>query len=622
MAQETQTAPNSGREQKRVSLGDAQRSGFGGWLVLILVLIGLAGVGYYFLPRLLALTSAPATDRGTLTHTISRGRLLVTVTEDGNVESARNLDVKCQVAGGTSILWIVQDGKEVEEGEELVKLDSANLEEQLNSQKIAFGKAEASKIQAEQDYEAAKITVREYEEGTFLKDKQLAESQIRIALENLRSAENMLSFTQRMLRKGFTTTLQAEADTFAVERAKLDLAAAETSMRVLTEFTKDKMLKDLQAKRETAAARVNSELAAFALEEGRLKRLERHLKNCVIKAPQKGMVVFANETGGGRGFGGSQSVKVEEGATVREGQTLIRLPDLSNMQVKVIVHESKVELIKRGMPARIEIGDRHLDGTVLFVANQPEPASWSNANVKEYATLVKIEGEMYGLKPGMTAAVEILIEDLKDVPLIPVTAVVEQRGKFYAWVKTTGVPERRQLKLGRTNDKYIQIVDGVKEADEVLLNPRAVVSEAREEGPAADEPVENRFKTKGASAAKGDAKSSEQKAGPSGSTGSSAETKSGDKSGASAAPTGDADVAAKTKKTGGRGNFNLMQFDKDGDGKVSRDEAPEQVQAFFDRMDTNGDGFIDRKEAEEARKRMESGGGRSGGPGGPTGGAP
>jgi multidrug efflux pump subunit AcrA (membrane-fusion protein) len=604
-----------------VSLEAPRSSGLGGWLVTIILLAILAGGGYFFLPQLVALTSKPASDRGILTHTIGHGRLLVTVTEDGNVESARNLDVKCQVAGGTSIQWIIQDGKEVEQGDELVKLDQSTIDEQLNTQKIAFEKAQASKIQADEDHGAAEIGVKEYVQGTFLKDQQLAESTIRIAKENLKTAENMLSYTQRMARKGFATPLQAEADTFAVERGKLDLEAAETSKRVLVEFTKFKMLKELEAKRETAAARVRSEEASFNLEKGRLDRLTRQLANCVIKAPQKGMVVYANEAGG-RGMGGSQSPKVEEGATVREGQTLIRLPDLSNMQVKVIVHESKVDLIKRGFPGRIKIGDRQLDGTVVFVANQPEPASWMNANVKEYATTVTIEGETIGLKPGMTAEVEILIDDLNDVPLIPVSAVVEQRGKFFAWVKTAGAPERRQLTLGRTNDKMIHVVDGVKQGDEVLLNPRAVVSDARDEGSESDERTDDRFKKADGSTTKGDAKP--------GQPDSSSSKKSSDTAGGAVPPGSGGEGGDETaKKSAKRPQFNIMSLDKDGDKKVSRDEAsaegaPSFLGNAFDFMDANKDGFIDAAEVAESRKRMQQGGGgRPGGPGGaPTGGAP
>lgn len=68
---------------------------------------------------------------------------------------------------------------------------------------------------------------------------------------------------------------------------------------------------------------------------------------------------------------------------------------------------------------------------------------------------------------------------------------------------------------------------------------------------------------------------------------------------------------------GQRGNF--MANDKDGDGKVSKDEAPEFMRQFFDRLDANSDGFVDKEEADAARRRFEQGGG-GGGPG--AGGAP
>src|SRR5262245_56821655 len=54
---------------------------------------------------------------GMATYPVSRGKLVLTIMEDGNLESASNVDVKCEVAGGATILWIVEDGKEVQEGE-------------------------------------------------------------------------------------------------------------------------------------------------------------------------------------------------------------------------------------------------------------------------------------------------------------------------------------------------------------------------------------------------------------------------------------------------------------------------------------------------------------------------
>ena len=104
------------------------------------------------------------------------------------------------------------------------------------------------------------------------------------------------------------------------------------------------------------------------------------------------------------------------------------------MQVKVNVHESKVEDIQPGMRARIRILDRQWTGSVRSVANQPEPTGFFSANVKEYATLVRIEGDPEGLRPGMTAEVEILVAHLRDILSLPVAAVVQQRGEYCCWV--------------------------------------------------------------------------------------------------------------------------------------------------------------------------------------------
>ena len=64
----------------------------------------------------------------------------------------------------------------------------------------------------------------------------------------------------------------------------------------------------------------------------------------------------------------------------------------------------------------------------------------------------------------------------------------------------------------------------------------------------------------------------------------------------------------------------MMRMDADGDGKISKDEAPGPMQSNFDQLDANGDGFIDSDEAEKLRSRF--GGGGPGGAGGRGGGGP
>ncbi len=571
--------------------------------VLLLVLGGAAwGAAHLMSSRGEALAS------NVLTTKVQRGDLLVTVTEDGNLESAVNIDIKCEVAGGTSILWIVEDGTEVKKGEKIIELDSAALEESINQQRIATEKARAAKIQAEKDHAAAKLAVEEYLQGTFVKAVQDQDAQITIAEENLRSAQNALDHSERMFRKGYISALDLESQKFQVQRAQLELDSAQTAKDVLVKFTKQKMVQELESKRDSAEAKMRSESASFDLEESRLKRLETQLAKCVITAPADGMAVFANDPG--MRFGGSQQSQIEEGAAVRERQTILRLPDLSQMQVKVAVHESKVEMLSQAwreaidtghtLRARVRVQDLEVQGVLSNIANQPEPSGWWTGNIKEYATIISIDGTPKGLRPGMTAECEILIQHLRNVLAIPVAAVVEQRGAYYAWVKTRTGQERRPLVLGATNDQFVEVKDGLVEGDEVILNPRAVVAEARAVKEATENvDVNEKF-------------GRERKASPeilkhaNGLNGNHV----GD------APQG----AGPGGEVGGkRRSLNPMQFDKNKDGKLTKDELPPEAQAFFDQMDTNGDGVVDSAELSELRKQMPSGGGPEA-PGGPAGG--
>jgi HlyD family secretion protein len=593
----------------------------GSWTTRIVVgiaAISLLGGGAWGAAHLMS-NRAEHVATNVLTAKVQRGELLVTVTEDGNLESAVNIDIKCEVAGGTSILWIVDDGKEVKKGEKIIELDSAALEESINQQRIATEKARAAKIQAEKDHAAAKLAVDEYVQGTFVKSVQDQDAQITIAEENLRSAQNALEHSERMFRKGYISALDLESQRFQVQRAQLELDSAQTAKDVLVKFTKQKTLQDLESKRDSAEAKMRSEGASFDLEESRLKRLEVQLAKCVITAPADGMAVYANDPG--MRFGGSQQSQIEEGAAVRERQTILRLPDLSQMQVKVLVHESKVEMLSdawkkardegHGLRARIRIQDVDVQGVLTNIANQPEPSGWWTGNVKEYATTISIDGTPEGLRPGMTAECEILVDDLKNVLTIPVAAVVEQRGGYYVWVKSLTGHDKRPLVLGATNDQYVEVKDGLVEGEEVILNPRAVIADARAVKEATgDVDVTKKF-------GKEREAPPEVKKRPNG--GNGAAKNGSDKA---AGPGGQESGGGK-----GRPGMNFTQLDKNGDGKLTKEELPEPAQAFFDKLDTNGDGAVDRAEMAEARRRMESAGGPPGpggdSPGGPgAGGAP
>ncbi|MBM82464.1 MAG: hypothetical protein CMJ78_18015 [Planctomycetaceae bacterium] len=589
-----------------------RNSGFGVFVLLLLVVAMVAG-GAYLAPQVSGMNEE-SRDSGTLTYSVQKSDILVTVVEDGNVESASNVELKCQVLGGSTILSIVEDGKVVKEGDQLVELDKSNIEDQLNSQKIQYEKALATKIQSDEDYEAAKIAVKEYEEGTFVEESKKADAEIRIAQENLRTAQNIFAYTKKMVRKGFATSLQREADEFAVERCQLDLDAAETRKKVLVDFTKEKTLKDLEAKRDASAAKMRADEAALELEKSKLERLKKQLENCIILAPRSGMVVYANDASRSR-FGGQQQVQIEEGAVVRERQAIIRMPDRENMQVKVTVHESKVDQIKRRMKASIVIQENQFTGEVISIANQPEPTSWFSGNIKEYATIVAIKGENNGeLRPGQTAHVEIRIAHRKDVAAIPVSSVVEQEGEYFCWLDTPEGYEKRSLKLGQTNDILVEVVDGVKVGDIVVRNPKAVIESARKKVSLETElPAKDKFGDNGAD----DETSAEDTDDDDSSQGQNPQS-----------PRGSSNPGQSRSGGGGRGGYSMPQTaeeyikrsDTNGDGKISvNDELDDRKRQYIGGNDTNDDGFIDLEEAEVALKKLKE---RFGGGGRPSTGRP
>jgi len=445
------------------------------WLLalgMIVAIVGLAPTAFNMLGRGAYSHSAGSST----TYTVKRAGLLVTVTEEGSLESAENVDIKCEVAGGTTIVWIIDDGKKVTKGTELLRLDGSKLSEDVSLQKIAYEKARADSIQSAQDYAAAKIAVEEYTKGTYEKDFSEAASKVAVAEENLHSAKNSLQHGERMFRKGYITTLQLEAQKTAVEHAKLDLGTAQIARDVLKRYTRSKMTQELESKRDAAEAKRDSEKEALKLETAKLKRLTTQLEKCTVRAPKDGLVIYANE----RMYFGDRDSEVKAGMKVYEDQSILRLPDLSKMRAHVTVHEAKVDQIHAGMRARIRVQEHDFQGSVVSVANRPE-MTWFMSAVKKYPVKVRIDGEPKDLRPGMTAEVEILVAELKDVIVLPVAAVAEKGGQVFCCVKKDAAMERRNVALGLGNDKFVEIKQGVEVGEEVVLNPRAALGETAEE---------------------------------------------------------------------------------------------------------------------------------------------
>lgn len=437
------------------------------WMALAAVSGGLAAATPSILARLErgaarhAFANHPA-------HAVARGDLTISVTESATLSSDENVDIRCEVKGGSTIIWLVPDGAEVKTGDKLAEFDAATISENLTAQKIALEKARAAQIQAEKDHEAAAIAVEEYAQGSFRKEQHKLQSDLTGAWERLQANRNLLAHFERMFRKGYITPQELEKHKAAVERAKLDEDTAAIALDVLERFTKPKMMTELESKRDANAARKASESAALELETLKLERLEEQLTKCTITAPKDGIVIYAPKPRWDRESG------TKVGAKVSETQVVLQMPNLSSMRADVGVHESRVEKIRPGMRARVDVQGTEFSGSVTKVANRPDANGFFD-NGKRYEVVVKIDGESPLLRPGLTAEAEIVVAELNDVIAVPVAAVAEVGDSHVCAVRTGPTVERRSVMLGQGNETSVEITSGLEPGEVVLLNPRAVL---------------------------------------------------------------------------------------------------------------------------------------------------
>ncbi|KPL05611.1 hypothetical protein AMJ85_11640 [candidate division BRC1 bacterium SM23_51] len=140
-----------------------------------------------------------------LTHTITRGDLLVTVTEQGTLESSSNLEIRCKVEGWSTVNFIVESGAVVKPGDVLVRLDSSAKEEAVSQRQIDYQRALAGLAGAEAEKARAAISIPEYEEGRYVSQLESLKKDEAIAKSNLTTSQNMLAHTEMMFKRGYVS---------------------------------------------------------------------------------------------------------------------------------------------------------------------------------------------------------------------------------------------------------------------------------------------------------------------------------------------------------------------------------------------------------------------------------
>lgn len=310
------------------------------------------------------------------------------------------------------------------------------------------------------------------------------EDDLQVARKEMAQTQTALEGTQRLHARGFVTKTELEADEFKFENSRLKVQTAETAQTLFTKYDFPKsaeefLSKYLEAVRELqrtgkgavsklaqAEAKLKSAEGRYNLEIKQRKDLGEQLDKCLIRATKPGLVTYNNNY-----YYGDEAIR--EGTVVREQQPIIMIPNLSQMGLKVRVHESYIKKIQKGQKVRMTADafpEIKIEGEVTKVAVLPDSQNrWLNPDMNAYQTTIKITTAHDWLKPGMSVKAEILVKELQDVVYIPVQAVTLVDGKQICMVQRGSGQERRTLEIGEFNDEFIEIKKGLQAGDKVFL---------------------------------------------------------------------------------------------------------------------------------------------------------
>jgi HlyD family secretion protein len=505
---------------------------------------------------------------------VERGRVVFTIVERGELEAARSSDVNCMVrnrAGAwfaTTIKWLVGDGTFVKKGDVVLRLEDSGLKDQLQAQTIAVTEKKALLIEAQREqeivasqnqinlktafnnYEIAKINLSKYLEGDLLQKRKDVRGRMTLAQADIGQLEDRVGWSSRMVKRGFISAIQGKADELRLQSALITFDRIVEEERMLENFDRRVTELDLTNKRdqtevalkvarteaEGKAAKAEANLQARTTvldqEETKLRLLMEDIRSCQLTAPNDGMVVYFIPEQSRTGTGSQKGI-IAVGEPVYEGQKLMQIPDLRQMQVRVKVHESvqprlredrtspsgqglavmaaltlatlpeinalgtvlaapeirrvaaeagliREEIVsKPGHEAQIKISslDRVLKGRIRWISSVASQNDSISSDVRIYPTLINVEDRDEALKSGISAEVTIFVDQRDKVVRLPVHSVLEVGGEKFCYVKNGGDIERRVLETGLNNNWFIEIRHGLEEGELVVQNPRQLAEQ-------------------------------------------------------------------------------------------------------------------------------------------------
>ncbi len=240
-----------------------------------------------------------------------------------------------------------------------------------------------------------------------------------------------------------------------------------------TEIAKDATLKWSEIK-----IKGSEKVLAKKLEK--LKELQEQEEKLKVTAERDGLILYSI-VWGQHGV----ALQIEAGAKINPRQRLITIPEMTTLQVKTIVFESKNR--------NVTIKDEDIEGTEAIITLDTLPNKELKGHVVRRSTLPKINGEEWmetgarvydlyidvdwetaglsvgqQLKPGMKCNVEVTLEHIEEALLIPITSVYSEDERYFCRKITDSNAVEQEITIGKMNERNVQILSGLEVGDEVL----------------------------------------------------------------------------------------------------------------------------------------------------------
>ncbi len=345
----------------------------------------------------------------------------------------------------------------------------------------------------------AKLDLPQYADADILAGEALQRSRqlkndIKLNEGKLAQAREDHDVTQQLFEKRFAPKLELEKAELTLQQREVDVEKARTAYRIFVDYEFAKQatklfsdyLESLEEMRRVEArtrsslfqkhVRLMREKNNLRRNEDRVAHTREQIENSVIRATQPGLVVYATH-GHWR-----NPTPVEEGANIRERQSIITIPDPATMAIDVKVPESKVRQLRKEMPALVNVDSmpgKPFRAWVHRVAILPEPSQWG-MDVKVYKTIVAIDPQdprTGMLKPGMAGSVEIFVQELNDVLTVPVQSVYTVGERRFVCLDQGDGYDLVEVEIGASDDAFVEIRSGLVEDDLVRLDPPADLRE-------------------------------------------------------------------------------------------------------------------------------------------------